>query len=649
LDVVEAQTAIILVTDLVGSTAIRSEVGEDVAEELRHRHDAVLTEAVTSHGGVVVKSLGDGVLARFAGAASAVIAACVMQREVDGRFDIRIGISAGDVTLENGDCFGAPVIEASRLCDRAEGGQVLASDLVRLLARGRGRHVFEQVGSLELKGVAEPVPASEVVWDESRYDSVRFPVGLRVDGMAFVGRDREMEFVTRCWLEVTAGATKVVLITGEPGIGKTRLVAESAGMVRDRGGAVLHGRCDDEAISDHAAFTEALTPLVADLPDHVIEAHVDAFGDALVGHVPRLASRMPSLKQSGSAVEGSQRGVDEALVDLLRRASEVAPLMLVLEDLHRARVGTAELFRRLVRNSDLGSVLLVGTYNQSEIRREDPIRVTLSDLRRVDGIEHIRLTGLDVDAVAVLVASAHPEKPADLRPALASETHRQTDGNPYFVHEALRQLSDSETAFHLDSSTRIRLGIVGAAGLVVAVVVVAVSLGRGLSVLEWLLVGGFAVFVAASGAWLLAQVASKVTITSDGLTVTATGGVRTTTVLWDEIEAIRWRPPTRWTPDRDGGFFIEATDGRHISNPLIDHPTTEFAQAMYVACRRHHVNDIAIRAKWPKFRSRETAKSDGSPVGQIEERPQGTRSISPSTEYLLNRPIKLGKRWKMDD
>jgi class 3 adenylate cyclase len=75
----ETQTSIILVTDLVGSTATRSEVGEDAAEELRRRHDAMLTEAVERHDGVVVKSLGDGILARFGGAATAVACACAMQ------------------------------------------------------------------------------------------------------------------------------------------------------------------------------------------------------------------------------------------------------------------------------------------------------------------------------------------------------------------------------------------------------------------------------------------------------------------------------------------------------------------------------------------------------------------------------------------
>jgi len=123
-----AQTATILITDLVGSTALRGALGEDRAEVVRREHDRALLEVAEANGGSVVKSLGDGVLVMFAGAAEAVAAATGMQRAIDllARNDglaleVRVGISAGDVTLEDGDCFGTPVVEASRLCAAAAG------------------------------------------------------------------------------------------------------------------------------------------------------------------------------------------------------------------------------------------------------------------------------------------------------------------------------------------------------------------------------------------------------------------------------------------------------------------------------------------------------------------------------------------------
>src|SRR5579864_1195304 len=107
-------TATVLVTDLVGSTELRVRLGEEGADELRRRHDALLTASVEDLGGTVVKGLGDGILALFESASDAVGAAVVIQqgayahnREAPDRpLDIRVGLSAGDVTLEDDDCFG---------------------------------------------------------------------------------------------------------------------------------------------------------------------------------------------------------------------------------------------------------------------------------------------------------------------------------------------------------------------------------------------------------------------------------------------------------------------------------------------------------------------------------------------------------------
>src|SRR5688572_22413892 len=124
--------AVVLFTDLVGSTELRGRLGEEAAEELRRRHDRLLTEAVEGHGGRVVKGLGDGIMATFAGAADAVDAAVAIQQAIDrlnrsGKtpvpLAVRVGLSAGDVTFEEDDVHGTPVVQAARLCAAAQGGE----------------------------------------------------------------------------------------------------------------------------------------------------------------------------------------------------------------------------------------------------------------------------------------------------------------------------------------------------------------------------------------------------------------------------------------------------------------------------------------------------------------------------------------------
>ena len=126
---------------------------------MRREHDRSLIDAAEANGGTVVKGLGDGVLVMFAGAAEAVAAGVAMQRAIDLharnehlQLAIRVGISAGDVTLEDGDCFGAPVVEASRLCGAADGGHILVAEVVRVLARGRGGHELTPVGDARAQG-----------------------------------------------------------------------------------------------------------------------------------------------------------------------------------------------------------------------------------------------------------------------------------------------------------------------------------------------------------------------------------------------------------------------------------------------------------------------------------------------------------------
>ena len=136
-------TATVLFTDLVGSTAQRSRIGEEAADVLRVKHDALITDAITAHRGTVVKHTGDGAMATFSAAVDAVAAAVAIQQAVDGhnrrgtdeRMEVRVGISVGDVTFSGDDCFGLPVIEAQRLEAAADGGQILCAEIVRHLAR----------------------------------------------------------------------------------------------------------------------------------------------------------------------------------------------------------------------------------------------------------------------------------------------------------------------------------------------------------------------------------------------------------------------------------------------------------------------------------------------------------------------------------
>jgi class 3 adenylate cyclase/DNA-binding SARP family transcriptional activator len=163
----EPEVLTVLFTDLVGSTALLSKLGDDAADDVRRSHFTLLREVIADHRGREVKSLGDGVMVAFASARDAVACAAAMQRAVSeqaDRLELRVGIDAGEPIHEGGDLFGMPVVVARRLCDAAAGGQVLVSDVVRLLCGRRLGLPLEPIGPVRLKGLDEPVAAHAVRW-----------------------------------------------------------------------------------------------------------------------------------------------------------------------------------------------------------------------------------------------------------------------------------------------------------------------------------------------------------------------------------------------------------------------------------------------------------------------------------------------------
>jgi len=165
-------TLTLLFTDLVGSTELMDRLGDDESDRLRREHFAILRDAASAHGGREVKSLGDGLMLAFASALTAVACAIRMQQQIaaanaetDGQsLGLRIGLNAGEVSSFEDDYFGTPVVVAKRLCDRAEPGQILVSEVIRALVGSRGAHRFVPLGRVPLKGFADALPVFELDW-----------------------------------------------------------------------------------------------------------------------------------------------------------------------------------------------------------------------------------------------------------------------------------------------------------------------------------------------------------------------------------------------------------------------------------------------------------------------------------------------------
>jgi tetratricopeptide (TPR) repeat protein len=392
-------------------------------------------------------------MATFAGASDAVAAAVAIQQAVDrlnrsGKASVplavRVGLSAGDVSFEDDDVHGTPVIEASRLCGAAVGGEILASEIVRWLGGAQGALSLPPVGSLELKGLAAPVPAVRIEWEPAPASTIPMPALLTDVGRIFVGRDVELERLGRLWKEAAAGERRVALLAGEPGVGKTRLAAELAISVHNEGGVVLAGRCDEDLGVPYQPFVEALRHFVDHTPGPELRERLGRYGGELTRLVPELGERIADLPASlRSDPETERYRLFDAVSAWLIAASSEEPLLLLVDDLQWAAKPTLLMLRHIVRVPELRRVMILGTYRDTELDHGHPLVDVLADLRREAGVERASLGGFDTSAVGAFMeqAAGHPMSGGDL--VLAGAIHEETQGNPFFVREVLRHLAET--------------------------------------------------------------------------------------------------------------------------------------------------------------------------------------------------------------
>ncbi len=433
----ESGTLTLLFTDLVNSTQLLGRAGDEAGHRLFGAHHKLMSDAISGNGGEELQWLGDGVLAAYPSTADAVRCAVRIQqtarRPIEGaKFEIRIGIHVGEVLRRQDGYFGVPIVVARRLCDRAKAGQILCSRLIVDMLAARQAFTFRDVGNLELKGIPTPTAVSEVVYE-------RNDAGALLNRTPFVGRAEQLARLSIKLEEACNGHGSIAMLQGEPGIGKSRTIAEFSDAARQRGAIVLHGACyDGEWQPPYGPFAEVIANYARQAQSAELSAVCGDNAATLARIAPTLREKTGNPAERATLDKEEERfrlfdAVSQFLIAVARRG----PLLLVLDDLHWADRGTVGMLNHVAHNVAANSMLLIGAFRDAEVDRMHPLARALATLRRLPDFEILPLKGLQSsDVVELLGIIADQDAPEPLVQTLSAET----EGNPLFIREVLLHL-----------------------------------------------------------------------------------------------------------------------------------------------------------------------------------------------------------------
>jgi tetratricopeptide (TPR) repeat protein len=281
----------------------------------------------------------------------------------------------------------------------------------------------------------EAIEAGKVKEEPSREAPTENPLYRRV----FVGREPELKQLQSAFEGAMSGQGALMMVMGEPGIGKTALCEQLSTYVTLRGGRTLVGHCYEEGSLSlpYLAFVEALRSYVLSRETRDLRRELGTGAADIARIVSEVREKLKVEPKPSESPEEERYRLMQAVTSFLTNAATVQPLLVVLEDLHDSDKGTLEMLTHVSRNLSGARLLIVGTYRDVEVDRTHPLSAALAELRRVATFNRVLLRGLNADEVRRMLESIVRQ---DVPWGLAEAVHRQTEGNPLFVQEVVRYL-----------------------------------------------------------------------------------------------------------------------------------------------------------------------------------------------------------------
>jgi len=462
-------TVTFLFTDIEGSTRLIQQHPEGAKLALA-RHHALVQSAIDQHRGQVFQIVGDAFCSAFDDVGDALGAALEAQRALAreswgdvGVVRVRIGLHTGAAEARNGEYVSSlTLVRAQRVTAAGHGGQTLLSTAAadRVSEGLPAGTALRDLGVHKLRGLAEAERIYQVIAPDLPSDfpplrveeveaSFATPLQQLVRGK-LVGRSAELQQLEGHWDQAQQARGHLVLLSGEPGVGKTRLAQDLIEHAQQGGAIVLRGGCYEyEATTPYLPFVEAFREWVHWQSVDRLRSALGATAPEIAKFAPEIEAKLGALAPNAPLSPGEERLrlFDNAARFLQSLAAERG-LLIFIDDVHWVDQGTLSLLQYLLRHLRANRVLVLAAYREIELDRAHPLASALVDWNRERLATRIALGRLSrADTGKLLATLFHQEIVSD---EFTTALYRETEGNPFFIEEVVKSLIEQGEIYRED-------------------------------------------------------------------------------------------------------------------------------------------------------------------------------------------------------
>ena len=459
MDTLPSGTVTFLFTDIEGSTRLFQQHPGAMPEALA-RHHALLQDAIDFHHGRVFNIVGDAFCSVFERADDAAAAALRAQRALHrehwsgtSALRVRMGLHTGSAEPKDGEYASSLTLaRAHRVMNAGHGGQTLLSAAAaeRVRPTMPPGTTLRILGAHKLRGLAEP----ETLFQLVAADLPSEFAPLRVEDMGtapgaplhdlvrgkLVGRAAELTQLREHWDQAQQARGHLVLLSGEPGVGKTRLAQELIAHARQSGATILRGGCYEyEATTPYLPLVEALREWVHGQGIEQLRAKLGTTAAEMAKLAPEIESKLGTLVPNAPLSPGEERlRLFDNVGRLLQSLAADCGLLVFVDDIHWADRGTLSLLHYVLRHLRNDRVLVLATYREVELDRTHPLAAVLVDWNRERLATRVALGRLSQADTGALIAMLFGQE--TVSDEFVDALYRETEGNPFFLEEVVKSL-----------------------------------------------------------------------------------------------------------------------------------------------------------------------------------------------------------------